>query len=64
VEIEYEIDREIADARVVAVAEHGLALEVLFVVTEFVLDVRELSIELVLFRAVCGVEAFVSGHSE
>jgi hypothetical protein len=47
-----EIMEEIADARVVAVAEYRLAAEVLFVVLQFILNVGQLGIKLVIFGLV------------
>ena len=48
VEVEREVLEEVALVRVIAVAEDDLAPEVLFVMLEFVGDVAELRIELVL----------------
>ncbi len=45
-----EVVEEVGDARIVAVAKHGLAAEVLLVVSKLPLDIRELRVELVLFR--------------
>lgn len=46
---------EVADARVVAVAEDGLPPEVFTVMTEFVLDVGQLSVEFVFLSLVGGL---------
>ena len=47
-EVVGEVLEEVAPARIVAVAEHDLALEMFLVVPQLVLDVHELRIELVL----------------
>ena len=48
VEVEREVLEEVRLVGVVAVAQHGLALEVRAVVPQLVLDIGELRIELVL----------------
>ena len=63
VEVEREILEEIALVRVVAVAEHGLAAEVLLVVFQFVGDVLHLCVELVLLGTRSGVQVLVTSHS-
>jgi hypothetical protein len=52
-----EVVEEVADERVVAVAEDGLALEMSGIVTQFLLDVRELGIKLILFYSLRGAKA-------
>ena len=47
-EVQDEVVEEVAHPRVVAVAEDGLAFEVLFVVFELCLYVFELGVELIL----------------
>ena len=42
--------KEVADSGVVAIAMHYLAPEVIAVVFEFFLDIRELRVELILLR--------------
>ena len=58
-EVVGEVIEEVAYARVVAVAENRFALEVLGVVPEFVFDVRQLRVELVLLRVFRFYQVFV-----
>jgi len=58
-EVIREVKEEVADARVVAVAEDRFALEMLGVVLEFVFDVRQLRVELVLLGVFGFYEVFV-----
>jgi len=58
-EVGREVEEEVADARVVAVAEDGFALEVLLVVTQFLYDVGELDVELILLGGLGGMEASI-----
>jgi len=58
-EVVGEVVEEVANARVVAVAENRFALEVRGVVPEFVFDVRQLRVELILLRVFRFYEVFV-----
>ena len=53
------VREEIADARVVAVAQHGLAAKVLAVVPQLIVDVLQLSIELILLSLLGLVQILV-----
>lgn len=48
-----EIDKEVALSRIVAIAQHRLPFEMLLVVTQLFLDVRQLGVELVLLGRLC-----------
>lgn len=63
-EIIGEVVEEIADARVVAVAEHGLAPEMLFITLQFILDVGQLGVEFIFLFFLRLVKAVVSGHDD
>ncbi len=52
-EVQHEELEEVALERVVAVAEHRCALEMLTIMTEFLLDIRQLGVELIVLRALC-----------
>ena len=52
-EVQHEELEEVALERVVAVAEHRLVLEVPTIMTEFLLDVRQLGVELIVLRTLC-----------
>ena len=54
------IVEEIADARIVAIAIDGFVFEMVFVVSQFFVDVGKLGVELVVFGAVGGVQRFVA----
>lgn len=60
-EIVGEVVEEVADARVVAIAKDGLALEVGGVVLEFLLDVGKLGVKLVLLGRLGGVQTAIQG---
>ena len=47
--------KEITDTRIVAITENNLAFEMVFVVFEFFLNIRKLSIKLILLRVLRGV---------
>ena len=53
------VKEEVAYARVVAVAEDRFAFEMFRVVLEFVFNIGELRVELVLFRVLCFYQVFV-----
>lgn len=54
-----EVVEELADLGIIAVAQDGLALEVLGVVLELLLDVGKLGVELVLLGRLGGMQASV-----
>ena len=51
--------KEVAHTRIVAVAVHQFVLEVLFVVLQLFLDVRKLSVKLVLLRVLRGMKTSI-----
>ena len=59
VELVGEIVKEVADLGVIAVAQDGLALEMLGVVLEFLLDVGKLGVKLILLGRLGGVQAAI-----
>ena len=58
-EVVGKVREEIADARVVAVAQHGLAAKVLAVVPQLIVDVLQLSIKLILLSLLGLVQILV-----
>jgi hypothetical protein len=54
-EVVQEILEEVADARVVAVAQDGLVLKMLLVMDEFLFDVGKLGVEFILLCRLGGV---------
>ena len=57
-----EIVEKIGHARVIAVTENRLVLEVFLVMFQFVLDIRELCIELVFLGVLCAIQLAILRH--
>ena len=60
-EIVAEIMKKVAHSRVVAVAEHRFATEMLAIVLQLVFDINELGVKFVFFGIFCRIQVFV-GH--
>lgn len=58
-EVVREVVKEVADLRIVAVAQDGLALEVLGVMPQLLLDVGELGVKLVLLGRLGGMQTSI-----
>ncbi len=58
-EVVREVVEEIADLGIVAIAQHGLALEMLRVMPQLLLDVRKLGVKLVLLGRLGGMQTSI-----
>ena len=63
IEVHGEVLEEVGLVWVVAVAQHDLGTQLVTVVTQFLLDVRQLGVELVPWVAIASTQRFISRHS-
>ena len=61
-EIKGEIAEEIADLRIITITIYNFAAKMVFVMAQFIFDIRELCIKLIPPRDLCFMKGFVQCH--